>query len=51
MHKKALLARFQMVYLNASWIDTVEKLWPFENFEHEKYENVYIIRANALNMR
>ena len=48
MHKKALLARFQMVYLNASWIGTVEKLWPFEIFEHEKYENVYTIRANTL---
>ena len=48
MHKKALLTRFQMVYLNASWIDTVEKLWPFENFEHKNYENGYTIRANTL---
>ena len=48
MYKKALLTRFQMVYLNASWIDTVEKLWPFENFEHKNYENGYTIRANTL---
>ena len=48
MYKKTLLARFQMVYLNASWIDTVEKLWPFENFEHKNYENGYTIRANTL---
>ena len=48
MYKKTLLTRFQMVYLNASWIDTVEKLWPFENFEHKNYENGYTIRANTL---
>ena len=47
MYKKALLTRFQMVYLNASWIDTVEKLWPFENFEHKNYENGYTIREVA----